>query len=85
MKKVRQKTGGRTKGTPNKLTAEVKEVVKEVVNSDLGQLSTLLEALTEKERLDVLCKLLPYVLPKQTQIDIKSQPVFMTFDARKKQ
>ncbi|MET3730706.1 hypothetical protein [Moheibacter stercoris] len=59
---------GRPKGTPNKTTAELKELIKTFVESEIEEAENLLIELTPKERLDILCKLLPYVLPKQTEL-----------------
>ena len=59
---------GRPKGTPNKTTAELKELIKTFVENEIEEAENLLIELTPKERLDILCKLLPYVLPKQTEL-----------------
>lgn len=59
---------GRPKGTPNKATAELKELIKTFVENEIEEAENLLIELTPKERLDILCKLLPYVLPKQTEL-----------------
>jgi prophage DNA circulation protein len=73
------KTGGRTKGTPNRTTAETKELLQKVVTNELDNLTESLESLTPKERLDVVIKLLPYLLPKQQEIAIEStQPPFQS-------
>lgn len=59
---------GRPKGTPNKSTKEMKALIKTFVENELSNADELLAELTPKERLDILCKLLPYVVPKQTEI-----------------
>jgi hypothetical protein len=58
------KTGGRTSGTPNKTTKEIRTVLKGVINNELLNIETLLTGLPPKERLEVVIKLIPYVLPK---------------------
>ena len=58
------KTGGRTSGTPNKTTKELRTVLKGVINNELLNIETLLSELPPKERLEVVIKLIPYVLPK---------------------
>lgn len=58
------KTGGRTSGTPNKTTKEIRTVLKGVINNELLNIETLLSELPPKERLEVVIKLIPYVLPK---------------------
>ena len=60
---------GRPKGMPNKSTAELKEAIKSILNSELGKIQKNLNQLEPKERLDFLVKILPYVLPKQNQIE----------------
>ena len=59
---------GRGQGTPNRTTAELKAAIKLFVDAELENVQDLLSELTPKERLDVLCKLIPYVLPKQTEL-----------------
>jgi len=58
------KTGGREAGTPNKLTKELREILKDLLHRELTALPERLEKLDGKERLEILVKLLPYVLPK---------------------
>jgi hypothetical protein len=63
-----QKFGGRKKGTPNKLTTETKELLQNVINDEIQNLPDRLKELDAKERLNIITKLLPYVLPKQSEI-----------------
>lgn len=67
------KTGGRTKGTLNKTTTETKEVLTKIVCNELDNLNDLLEQLEPKERLDVIIKLLPYIVPKQTEMTVENK------------
>ena len=62
---------GRPPGSINKTTAEMKKLIKTYVKNELEQADSLLSELTAKERLDILCKMLPYIMPKQGQIDLK--------------
>jgi len=55
---------GRPKGQPNKITAEVKDLLKDLVNTELEQLPQRLAKLDDRDRVEVLVKLLPFVLPK---------------------
>tara|TARA_B100000768_G_C11204158_1_gene343071 strand:- start:282 stop:521 length:240 start_codon:yes stop_codon:yes gene_type:complete len=59
-----EKTGGRTIGTPNKTTKEIRTVLKGVINNELQNIETLISEMTPKERLGIIIKLIPYVLPK---------------------
>lgn len=57
-----QKTGGRNIGTPNKTTAEIRNLI-------TGLLSTIdlnndINSLTPDKRLEIFIKLLPYVCSK---------------------
>ena len=58
------KTGGRTIGTPNKTTKEIRNVLKNLINNELENIETVLDAMDSKERLQVVIKLIPYILPK---------------------
>lgn len=59
-----QKTGGRQKGTPNKLTSSLRQKVASFVESKLDGLEAMWEdELDAKERLQLLKDLLKYVLP----------------------
>lgn len=68
--KGRTKTGGRAKGTPNAVTASVQGGIAEIVNGNLDRLRADLEAMTPKERADVIAKLLPYVVPRRMEAKI---------------
>lgn len=58
------KSGGRKKGTPNKLTYETRQVLVNLVNHELENLPDLLKAMDPKDRVEVVTKLIPYALPK---------------------
>ena len=58
------KHGGRKKGTPNRLTKEVRAVLKDVVFDEMFQIHLHFEKLDPKDRIELLIKLMPYVCPK---------------------
>ena len=58
------KYGGRQKGTPNKLTKELRSVLKEVIYNELDNIEERLDQLEPKQRLELVIKLMPYVFPK---------------------
>lgn len=58
------KTGGREKGTPNKLTKELRKALKDLLYQELENLPEHLNSLEPKDRLEILIKLLPYAIPK---------------------
>ena len=71
-----KKFGGREKGTPNKLTAELRSALKDVLYDEIEQIPHRLDELEAKDRLELLVKLLPYVLPKVNNISaISDEPI----------
>lgn len=64
----RGRLGGRSKGTPNKSTTELREWVQKLVQSNMAQVKRDLKELEPKERLDVIERLMRYVLPRQQAI-----------------
>ena len=62
------KYGGRKKGTPNRLTKELRSVLKSVIYQELDTIQDRLDFLEPKERLGILVKLMPYVMPKTVSI-----------------
>lgn len=63
---------GRPKGAMNKTTANTKAIIQKVVTQELAGLTELMAGLKPKERAEILVKLLPFVLPKQTEISIET-------------
>ena len=62
------KYGGRQKGTPNRITKELRSLLKDVIYDEIGALQERLDALNPKERVELLIKLMPYALPKVTSV-----------------
>jgi hypothetical protein len=67
---AREKTGGRKAGTPNKTTIETRNFIQNVVNNELTFIEDLMLELTPKERVDVLIKLLPFIVPKTSEVSV---------------
>ena len=63
------KYGGRQLGTPNKLTNELRNVLKDILLNEFISLESNLNKLDTKERLELLVKLLPYAMPKIDNVD----------------
>ena len=59
-----KKFGGRQKGTPNKLTKELRAILKDVLYEEIDRLPERLDELDAKERLELVIKLMPFVFPK---------------------
>ena len=63
-----KKYGGREKGTPNRLTKELRTILKNVLYNELENIEELLETLEPKERIELVIKLIPFILPKVDKI-----------------
>ena len=53
------KYGGRQKGTPNRITKELRTLLKDILYQELEQEQETLELLEPKERIELLIKLMP--------------------------
>ena len=62
------KHGGRQKGTPNRMTKEIRSILKDVMYQEIEIIQDHLDQLSPKERVELLIKLMPFVLPKTTSI-----------------
>jgi hypothetical protein len=62
------KTGGREKGTPNKVTTDLRSVLQSIVSDELQHLQMHIHRMPDEQRTQVLLKLLPYVTPKTQAI-----------------
>ncbi|GAB2542865.1 hypothetical protein [Spirosoma aerophilum] len=62
-----QKTGGRTAGTPNKVTSNLKSRIATLMDEQFDTIITDLEQLEPKDRVTAYLKLMEYVLPKQRE------------------
>jgi hypothetical protein len=58
------KTGGRKKGTSNKLTKELREVLKDLLEQEFKNISKELNKLDPLDRLNLMVKIIPFVIPK---------------------
>ena len=78
---ARKKTGGRVAGTPNRTTAETKEKLLEIVGFQIDNLGSTLEQLEPIEKVNAICKLLPYLIPRQSENILKGDkesPLILT-------
>jgi len=75
------KTGGREQGTPNVLTKEMRSILKTIVSKELATIPETLEKMEPDKRLDVILKLLPYVLPKIEPVPMQTgEPMLSDWD-----
>ena len=65
------KTGGRTIGTPNKTTSEIREHYKKLINSNLNLLEDDLKSLEPIQRLKMIIELSKFVVPTLKATDLK--------------
>ena len=61
---IGQKTGGRQKGTPNKITAEIREFLASLVFDNMDLIRQDVKDMTPEQRAVFLPKILPYIAPK---------------------
>lgn len=63
-----KKFGGRQKGTRNRLTKELREVLKDMRYSESENIESRLDELPLKQRIELIIKLKPYTFPKLESI-----------------
>lgn len=66
--------GGRAPGAVNKITAEARQTLKLIFDDEISHLRANLETLSTKDRIDVLVKILPFILPKLATETIIPEP-----------
>lgn len=64
---------GRPKGSPNKVTTELKAWIQQLIDGNRKKFETDLKKLDPKDRLLILEKLMQYVVPKQQSISVEAQ------------
>lgn len=62
--KGKQKTGGRKKGTPNKISQDLRKMLNDLLFHEIDSLPKLLDKMEPKDRAEVIIKLMPYAIPK---------------------
>lgn len=65
------KTGGRKKGTPNKVTGTTRAWLDGLIGKNRAQMERDLKALEPKERLYILEKFMQYTTPKMQSVEAK--------------
>lgn len=64
------KTGGRIKGTPNRLTSSTRESLKKFIDDNRSEMETLFKALSPRDRWLIYEKLLSYVIPRYSNVNM---------------
>ena len=67
------KTGGRKKGTPNRITGDLREWLAGFLNGNRGQLEKDFAALEPDERIFAFSRLIGYIIPKQQAVTVEAQ------------
>ena len=67
-----KKYGGRKKGTPNRMTKELRVLLKDIMYQELEEVQERFSLLEPKQRIELIIKLMPYVLPKVNSISHKT-------------
>lgn len=68
------KTGGRKPGTPNKVPAEAKEILAEIVNKNAEKAQKMLDMIVEpKEWIYAYIKLSEFVIPKKAAVQVSAE------------
>ncbi len=67
------KTGGRSLGTPNKLTKELRERISDFLNDNWEQVEKDFKVLEPEKRVLIFEKLLSYTLPKMQSVQMSAE------------
>jgi len=68
----KEKTGGRKAGTPNKTTQEIRDFMQSFLSEKFESLDEVFEQLEPKDKINAIIKMLPYLVPKQMQMDVSA-------------
>ena len=74
---------GRPKGTPNRITTDLRKWLDELLSKNLSKMENDLSELEPKDRLVILERLMQYTIPKQQSINVEAQ-VQAEYDALSK-
>ena len=78
---IKRKHGGRTPGAKNKISEAMRESLTDVLQCEIDGLKARFDGLYDIQRIELLIKLLPYVVPKlATEINITEQSLPERFE-----
>ena len=63
---------GRPAGVPNKVTFDMRQALKTILENEIKVLPQLLTKMNPEKRADLLSRLLQYVTPKLQNVDLKT-------------
>lgn len=61
-----------TKTPDQVLTESLRMKLKEIMQKEIERLPTILEGLDDKERINVICKLMPFIFPKIESVSMSA-------------
>ncbi|MEG1543263.1 MAG: DUF5681 domain-containing protein [Tannerellaceae bacterium] len=61
---------GKPKGATNKTTRQAREMIQKLFDDNIDQVQQDLDAMTPKDRVEAMIKLLPYLAPKLQSITL---------------
>ena len=67
------KLGGRKKGTPNKVTADIKHRIKQFIENEFDDVVVGFGKLEARDKVALFERFLSYAVPKMAQVDITTQ------------
>lgn len=71
---------GRPKGTPNKITQELREALRHILSNEIEKIPELLDKLLPKQRLEIVLKLAPFVIPREGIIKLEDPDQLRVID-----
>lgn len=67
-----EKTGGRKKGTPNKITSEFRNSLALAMSGHIEKIPKYIDDIEDKkDKLDAIAKFMPYIMPKLQTTTVK--------------
>ena len=82
MNNTNQKFGGRTKGTPNKTTAELRERFTLLLESNMDRIQSDLDTLEPKDRIRTLLEISKFIIPTLKAVDNNINPIRSDFNIK---
>ena len=72
----KRNVNGRPKGSPNKTTAEIKEIITRIVGNQLEHIEKDLDRIRKSDPAEAMrlsSKFIDYVIPKQTRMELQGE------------
>lgn len=65
--------GGRQKGTPNKVSKEMRELISKFLNKEWDHFQDMYERADEDTKLKIYMEMIPYTTPKMASVEYKEK------------